>query len=135
MAERPRQTLTDYVAIAISPALIMALVGSLIFFLVEVAYAGAYGGEMRWMLFFFVFGIVLIARISLIGEIANRAGVYAAVLGLLVWFGLMKYVNYPPDSPVARARRSEFWPHRPGVVVRQPTRPRLHADRRPHAGG
>jgi hypothetical protein len=104
MADRPRQTLTDYVTIALSPALIMALVGSLIFFLVEVAYAGAYGSEMRWMLFFFVFGIVLIARISLIGEIANRAGIYAALLGVLVWFGLMKYVSYPPDSPVGALR-------------------------------
>src|ERR1700693_5191733 len=104
MAERPRQTLTDYVTIALSPALIMALVGSLLFFLVEVAYAGAYGSEMRWMLFFFVFGIVLIARIALIGEIANRAGLYAAVLGVLVWFGLMKYVSYPPDSPVGALR-------------------------------
>src|SRR5436305_10107505 len=104
MAERPRQTLTDYVTIALSPALIMALVGSLIFFLVEVAYAGTYGSEMRWMLFFFVFGIVLIARISLIGEIANRASLYASVLGVLVWFGLMKYVTYAPDSPVGAMR-------------------------------
>jgi hypothetical protein len=104
MAERPRQTLTDYVTIAISPALIMALVGSLVFLLVEVAYAGAYGPEMRWMLFFFVFGMVLIARISLTGEIANRAGIYAAVLGLLVWIGLMRYVSYPPNSPVGALR-------------------------------
>ena len=56
------------------------------------------------MLFFFVFGIVLIARISLIGEIAGRAGVYAAILGVLVWFGLMKYVTYAPDSPVGALR-------------------------------
>ena len=106
MAERPRQTLTDYVAIALSPGAQScgALVGSLLFFLVEVAYAGAYGPEMRWLLFFFVFGIVLIARIALIGEIANRSGLYALVLGLLVWLGLMKYVTYPPDSPVGGLR-------------------------------
>jgi hypothetical protein len=104
MADRPRQTLTDYVTIALSPALIMALVGSLVFFLVEVAYAGAYGSEMRWMLFFFVFGMVLIARISLMGEIAGRAGIYAFVLGVLVWFGLLKYVTYPANSPVGALR-------------------------------
>jgi hypothetical protein len=103
MAERPRQTLTDYVVLALSPALIMALVGSLVFFLVEILYAGGYGPEMRWMLFFFVFGMVLIARIALMGEIAARAGAYALILGVLVWFGLLKYVDYPKDNPVAHA--------------------------------
>ena len=33
---KPRMTNADYVAIAVSPALIMALVGSLVFFLIEV---------------------------------------------------------------------------------------------------
>jgi hypothetical protein len=103
MAERPRQTVTDYVVLALSPALIMALVGSLVFFLVEILYAGGYGPEMRWMLFFFVFGMVLIARIALMGEIAGRAGGYALILGVLVWFGLLKYVDYPKDNPVAHA--------------------------------
>src|SRR5579864_6158417 len=104
MAERPRQTLTDYVTIAISPALIMTLVGSLIFFLVEVLYAGNYGPEMRWMLFFFVFGMVLIGRVALTGEIAGRANIYAVILGCLVWIGLQKYVTYPARSPVGALR-------------------------------
>ena len=37
MAKRLTMTNADYLAIAISPALIMALVGSLVFFLIEVA--------------------------------------------------------------------------------------------------
>src|SRR5207248_7175005 len=62
--KKPQQTLADYVTIALSPALIMALVGSLIFFLLEVLYVGQYSGRMQWTLFFFVFGIVLVARIA-----------------------------------------------------------------------
>ena len=50
--ERPQKTLADYVAIAISPALIMALVGSLVFFLLEVVYQGRYQGSLQHILFY-----------------------------------------------------------------------------------
>ena len=62
-SDRPNQTLADYVALAISPALLMALVGSLVFFLLEIFYSesGAYKGKLQWILFFFVFGAVLVA--------------------------------------------------------------------------
>ena len=95
------KTLADYVAIAIGPALIMALVGSLVFFLLEVLYVGQYTGRLQWILFFFVFGAVLIARISMTGEIASRAGVYGVVLGGLVWVALLVYVEYPPGTRAA----------------------------------
>src|SRR5436305_6408309 len=88
-------------AIAISPALIMALVGSLVFFLLEVLYVGQYQGRLQWILFFFVFGAVLIARISMTHEIADRAGFYGLVLGGLVWVGLLLYVEYPPGTRFA----------------------------------
>jgi hypothetical protein len=95
------KTLADYVAIAISPVLIMALVGSLVFFLLEVLYVGQYQGRLQWILCFFVFGAVLIARISMTSGIADRAGLYGLVLGLLVWVGLLVYVEYPPGSRLA----------------------------------
>ncbi len=97
--DRPRKSLADFVVIALSPALIMALVGSLVFFLLEILYAGQYYGQLQWILFFFVFGAVLIARISMEGEIAHRAVMYASVLGLLVWLALLRFVEYPPDHP------------------------------------
>lgn len=102
MSRRSGQTLADLVIIAVSPALIMALVGSLVFFLLEVLYAGQYPARMRWILFFFVFGAVLIARISMIGEIAKRASLYGLVLGLLVWLGMQAYAEYPPGTNLAR---------------------------------
>ena len=59
------KTLADYVVIAISPALIMALVGSLVFFLLEVSYRGQFETRMHWIMFWFVFGAVLVARIAI----------------------------------------------------------------------
>src|SRR5579883_3036902 len=102
--ESPRPTLADYVALALTPALIMALVISLVFFLADVFYQGAYHERLLWTLFFFVVGAVGIARISMMGDIASRAGLYGLVLGALVWIALQTFVEYPEDSPAAGAR-------------------------------
>ena len=101
-AERTNQTLADYVALAISPALLMALIGSLVFFLLEILYAqsGPYKDRLQWILFFFVFGAVLVARMS-ITESASRAGVYGLVLAVSTWIGMQTYVVYPSDSAVS----------------------------------
>ncbi len=60
---RPQPTLIDYMAIAISPALIIVLVGSLAFFLLMVFYAGQYEGRLYWTTGCFVFAAVLISRV------------------------------------------------------------------------
>jgi hypothetical protein len=101
MAEKPRATLADYIVIALSPALIMGLVGSLVFFLLEVFYRGQYSSNLRWILFFYVFGAVLASRITLMGEIAGRGHIYAAVLGILTWLGSIRFADVPPDTPAA----------------------------------
>lgn len=100
-APRPQQSLADYVAVAISPVLIMALVGSLVFFLLEVLYVGQYSGRLQWALFFFVFGIVLIARISMQSGIAGRAGLYGLVLGGLVYLSLLRFADYHVGGALA----------------------------------
>jgi hypothetical protein len=91
------QTLADYVVIAISPALIMTLIGSLICFLLEVFYPGEYQGRMRWILGCFVFGSVLVARVAMHAEAAPRAPLYSLVLGAAAWFGLGAFIAYPPE--------------------------------------
>jgi hypothetical protein len=96
--DESRTTLADYVALAICPALIIGLVASLVFFLVEVLYVGEFAQRLRWILFFFVVGAVLIARISMTGGISDRAGMYGLVLGVLVFIGMQAYVKYPEDS-------------------------------------
>jgi hypothetical protein len=101
-SDRPDPTLADYVALALSPALIMGLVGSLVFFLLEVFYRGQYEGRLQWILFFFVFGAVLVARVAMTDAIAGRAGLYGLALGVLTWLGMQFFVDYEESvKPVA----------------------------------
>ncbi|HTU21812.1 MAG TPA: hypothetical protein VMG10_27485, partial [Gemmataceae bacterium] len=99
-SDRHNQTLADYVALAISPALIMGLVASLVFFLINVLYVGDYVERMRWILFFFVFGAVLIARMTMLDETSSRAALYGVPLGFLTWLGMQMFVEYPEDSGI-----------------------------------
>lgn len=93
MARRLHQTLADYVVIAISPALIMALVGSLVFFLLGVFYQGAFPERLYWVMACFVFAAVLISRIS-IAEGFERAAPFGAVLAVLVAIASNRFMEY-----------------------------------------
>jgi hypothetical protein len=84
---RPQKTFADYLVIAISPVLIMLLTGSLCFFLVQVFYRGEMIGGVRWVLFWFVIAIVLVARIG-IEQGENHALIYGGTLAAAVWFYL-----------------------------------------------
>jgi hypothetical protein len=95
----PERTLSDLMAEAVSPVFIMALVGSLVFFLVEVLYVGQYSSNVLWGLFFFVFAAVLIARISI--QEPGKARGYALLLAVPVWLTLQFYVEYPETTPLA----------------------------------
>lgn len=99
-SNRKDQTLADYVALAISPALIMGLVASLVFFLINVLYVGEYVERMRWILFFFVFGAVLIARMTMLDDTSSRAALYGVPLGFLTWLGMQMFVEYPEDGGI-----------------------------------
>jgi len=80
---RPRGTLVDYLVAAIEPALIMIMVGSLMFFLLDLWYQGPFLDRLRWILFWFVLGIVLITRVSMqIGT--SLAMGYGVTLGAAV---------------------------------------------------
>jgi hypothetical protein len=86
---KPQKTAADYMVIALSPALIMALVGSLCFFLVEVFYHGQMEGSVRWVLFWFVLGVVLVSRLG-IEQTPEHAALYGLALGLAVWLYLVR---------------------------------------------
>ena len=90
--KRESPGLADYVVTALSPVLIMTLVGSLLFFLVEICYGGKYEGRLLYTLFFFVFGIVLVARISIELD-AGRAAIYGLGLAAAVWLALTAYIE------------------------------------------
>jgi hypothetical protein len=93
MARRLDKTLVDYLIIAISPALIMLLVGSLVFFLIEVFYQGNFQGRLQYIFALFVFAAVLIARIS-IDEGRERAALFAAPLAVAVLMAVDKFVQF-----------------------------------------
>jgi len=97
MVRRPDKTLVDYIVIAISPALIMTLVGSLVFFLNEVFYQGNYPGRLNYILALFVFAAVLVGRIS-IEEGAERAALFAIPLGLVTIFAVKRFVEFQGDG-------------------------------------
>jgi len=81
---RPAKTFADYLVIATSPVLIMVMVYSVCFFLVEVFYRGAAIGGVRWVLFWFVLAVVLIARIG-IEQGDGHAMIYGLALALVTW--------------------------------------------------
>lgn len=91
---RESDPIADLVAITVGPILVMLMVGSLVFFLIEVLYAGQYEGRLLHTMFFFVFGAVLIARLS-IREGHAYASLYAAGLGAACFIAMMTFVEYP----------------------------------------
>lgn len=95
MAKKLHHTLADYVTMALSPVLIMALIGSLVFFLVEVLYAGQqFESRLRWTLFWYVFGMVLVARIAVHPAVAPRAPIYGLILAGIGWVAMCRFVSW-----------------------------------------
>ena len=90
MARRLAPTLTDYLLIAITPALIMILLGSLEFFLIEAFYGGDYATRLKYVFALFVFSAVLIGRIS-IQEGREYSVLFAIPLALAVLAAVMKF--------------------------------------------
>lgn len=88
---RLQKTLADYAVIAISPALIMVLIGSLVFFLVEAFYQGQYEARVRWIFGCFVFAAVLISRIS-IEEGREHAALFAIPLAIVMLLAVSKFL-------------------------------------------
>src|SRR5687768_9849103 len=93
MARKPQPTFADYIVIALSPALIMLLVGSLVFFLVEVFYHGDYDSRLTFIMAMFVMAAVLIARIS-IEESREYAALFAIPLAIVTAIALHRFVEF-----------------------------------------
>ncbi|HTN76911.1 MAG TPA: hypothetical protein VL096_16750, partial [Pirellulaceae bacterium] len=87
------QTLADYVVVAISPALIMALIGSLVFFLLEVFYQGEYQARLQYVFALFVLATVLIGRIA-IEEGSSHAALFALLMAIVTGLAMMRFVEF-----------------------------------------
>lgn len=92
MSRRLQPTLADYLVIAVSPVLIMTLVGSLVFFLLEVFYQGGYQARLQFILSLFVMAAVLIGRIS-IASGTDRAAMFALPLGVVTGLAIHRFVE------------------------------------------
>ena len=93
MTRRPRPTLADYAVIGISPALIMFLIGSLVFFLITVFYQGQFDVRLSFIMAMFIMGAVSIARIS-IDQGREYASLFALPLASIVLFATFRFVEF-----------------------------------------
>ena len=115
---KPAKTPADYLVIGISPVLIMLLVGSLCFFLIEVFFRGEAAGSVRWVMFWFVMAVVLVSRIG-IEQGTGTAAVYGLALAVATWLYLVQH-----SSRVYAGRDSA----RRRLVVRPQADVGLHVD-------
>ena len=93
MRPKGKVHLIDFVAIVLSPVLIMLMVGSLVFFLIEVLQQGKFEGLLHYTFFFFVIATVLVARIS-IEQGSKKAIFYGIGLGAACFIAMMAFVEY-----------------------------------------
>ena len=75
---------------AINPALIMAMVGSLVFFLLHLMYAGEFETRINYVFSLFVFATVLIARIA-IEEGKEQALPFGLALAIAIGMVLLRF--------------------------------------------
>jgi hypothetical protein len=92
MTRRSPETLADYLVVGVAPALIMLLVGSLVFFLIEVFYQGQYQMRLWFVMAMFVMAIVCVARIAM-EEGAGYASLFGLPLAIVVALALARFVE------------------------------------------
>lgn len=93
MARRVPVTLADYMIVGINPALIMVLIGSLVFFLIEVFYRGQYEGRLHFIFAMFIMGAVAVGRISM-EEGSSYASMFGAPLAIVVFLAVNQFVQF-----------------------------------------
>jgi hypothetical protein len=86
---KPAKTPADFLVISLSPGLIMLLVGSLNFFLIEVFFRGEAVDSVRWVMFWFVLAVVLVSRIGIEHGTRSAAG-YGLALAAATWLYLVR---------------------------------------------
>ena len=92
MSSKLHKTLVDYVVIAIIPALIMVLVGSLVFFLITAFYHGQFQTRLHFIFAMFVLAAVLIGRISM-EQGTEYASLFAIPLALVTAVAMWRFVE------------------------------------------
>ncbi|HYE31282.1 MAG TPA: DUF4129 domain-containing protein [Methylomirabilota bacterium] len=91
------KTAADFFAIAACPALIIGLVWTLVFFLLDVFYGGGWKGALQWTLFWFVLAMTLVSRIA-VQRAPAIAMLYGATLAGATSLVLLQYVGGRPSA-------------------------------------
>ena len=94
LGKRDGTPVVDIAVMVASPALIMLMVGSLVWFLVDVLKPTAYPDRLLWCLSFFVFGSVLLARLT-IEHGSSYAAIYTVFLAGATFLAMIRFVDYP----------------------------------------
>jgi hypothetical protein len=101
VARRTPESLADYLVVAVCPMLIGLLVGSLMFFLVEVFYQGEFQGRLLFVMAMFTMAIVCVARISM-EEGLEYASLFGIPLAIVVGIALVRFVKIEgPLAPIS----------------------------------
>lgn len=98
MSRRMPETLADYVVVGIAPALIMLLVGSLVFYLIGVFYQGDFPFRLTWVMGLFVMATVCVSRIAM-EEGASYATLFGFPLAVVVGIAVIRFVQI--EGPLA----------------------------------
>ncbi len=93
MSRQPKPELFDYMVVAINPALIMVLICSLVYFLLEMFYQGQYPERLHFCLTAFIFAAVLVARISM-EEGWEHAAPFGIALAVAICLAMHRFVSY-----------------------------------------
>lgn len=93
MSTRLPRTATDWLLTAINLILVILMVGSLAFFLLDVFYHGNFSGRLHWIVGLYVMAVVLIAEIAMeMGR--GRAHLYALPLLVVTVVALQRFVVF-----------------------------------------
>ncbi len=92
MPRRAPQTLADYMVVGISPALVMFMVGSLLWFLTIVFYQGDYTWRLLFVHAMFIMGVVSCTRLAM-EEGTAYAALFALPLALVVALAYVSFVK------------------------------------------
>lgn len=100
MGRRSEQlTLADGVIMGLTPALLIGLVTSLVYFVLEVIYRGDYLERLHFIFFCFIVAAVLISRIAMtMGR--PRALMYAAALAIATAIAMNRLTEIPANNPL-----------------------------------
>lgn len=96
-----KATAADYIVIGLAPALIMGMVGSVVFFLVVAFYQGQYDTRLMYILGLYTMAIVLIARIAIESGRAY-ANAFSFPLAIVTLLAIGRFVSFSgPLAPFA----------------------------------